>query len=108
MRSARRNLLLPPDNPRHVAARDEIPPQRQIPKPYVIHRENLDPAEITAIDGVPVVKLARALRQCAQAHLARDLLEQAARHDRSRGLLNTEEHAALVRELELESVGERA
>ena len=74
----------------------------------MIHREDLDPDEITAIQGVPVVKLARALRQCAQAHLARDLLEQAACHGRSRGLLSTEEHAALVRELDLEGVGGRA
>ncbi len=92
----------------HIAVPRTHRPQRQVPKAYVIHREDLSPAEITAIEGVPVVKFARALHQCAQAHLARDLLEQAARHGRSRGLLSADEHAALVRELDLEGVGGRA
>jgi hypothetical protein len=73
----------------------------------VIHCEDLDPAEIAAIEGIPVVKLAGALRQCAQAHLARDPLEQAVRHGRSRRLLSAEEHTALMRELELEGVSGR-
>jgi len=83
-------------------------PQRAIPKAYVIHREELDPAEVTAIEGVPVVKLASALRQCAQEHLGRDLLEQAARHGRARGLLSAQEHETLVREFALEGVSGRA
>jgi hypothetical protein len=74
----------------------------------VIHREDLDPDEITAIEEIPVVKLWCALHQCAQAHLARDLLEQAVRHGRSHGLLSAEEHAVLMRELEPEGVGGRA
>lgn len=92
----------------HVAVPRTHRPQRQVPKAYVIHREDLDPDEITAIEGVPVVKLGRALRQCAQSHLARDLLAQAVRHGRSRGLLSAKQHAALVRELDLEGVGGRA
>jgi predicted transcriptional regulator of viral defense system len=83
-------------------------PQRAIPRAYVIHREDLDPAEVTAIEGVPVVKLARALRQCARDHLGRDLLEQAVRHGRARGLLGAQEHETLVRELGLEGVSGRA
>ena len=57
---------------------------------------------------VPVVKLARALRQCAREHLGRDLLEQAARHGHARGLLSAQEHETLVRELALEGVNGRA
>lgn len=60
-------------------------PQRAIPKAYVIHREDLDPADVTSIEGIPVVKLTRALCQCAQEHLGRDLLEQAVRQGRARG-----------------------
>lgn len=74
----------------------------------MIHREDLDPAEVTAIEGVPVVKLARALRQWAREHLGRDLLEQAARHGHARGLLSAQEHETLVRELGLEGVSGRA
>lgn len=83
-------------------------PQRAIPRAYVIHREDLDPAEVTAIEGIPVVKLTPALRQCVQEHLGRDLLEQATRHGRARGLLSAQEHEALVRELGLEGISGRA
>jgi predicted transcriptional regulator of viral defense system len=92
----------------HIAVPRTHRPQRQVPKAYAIHREDLDPSEITSIEGVPVVKLARALHQCAQAHLPRDLLEQAVRHGRSRGPLSADEHAALMRELHLEGVGGQA
>ncbi len=92
----------------HITVPREHRPQREIPNGYVIHREDLDPADITAIEGVPVVKLALALRQSAQAHLGADLLEQAARHGRARGLLSATEHQALIRELGLERVAGRA
>jgi hypothetical protein len=63
---------------------------------------------VTAIEGVPVVKLARAIQQCAAAHLGGDLLEQALRHGRARGLLSSSEHDQLARELGLQDSGERA
>lgn len=81
--------------------------QREIPAAYVIHREDLDAAEVTAVEGVPVVRLARALRECARAHVGGDLLEQAARNGRARGLLSAAEHEALTRELGLEAAGAR-
>jgi predicted transcriptional regulator of viral defense system len=92
----------------HIIVPREHRPQREIPKMYVVHREHLDPAQVTAIEGIPVVKLAVALRQCARAHLGADLLEQAARHGRARGLLSAQEHQALIRELGLERVAGRA
>ncbi len=92
----------------HIAVPRWHRPQRAIPKAYVIHREDLDPAEVTAIEGVPVVKLGRAIRQCAEMNLGRDLLEQATRQGRGRGLLSSAEHGTLVEELELEGVGGRA
>jgi Transcriptional regulator, AbiEi antitoxin len=49
-----------------------------------------------------------AMQGCAGEHLGRDLLEQAARHGRARGLLSAQEHEALVRELGLEGVSGRA
>ncbi len=92
----------------HITVPRRHRPQREVPTAYVIHREDLNPADLTAIEGVPVVKLARAIRQCAEAHLGRDLLEQATRQGRSRGLLSADEHATLMRELALEGVGGRA
>ncbi|MGH2878499.1 MAG: type IV toxin-antitoxin system AbiEi family antitoxin domain-containing protein [Solirubrobacteraceae bacterium] len=92
----------------HIAVPRAHRPQRDIPKAYVIHREDLDLADITAIEGVPVVRLARAIRQCAELHVGRDLLEQAVRHGRSRGLLDAQEHQQLVQEFGLDRVGGRA
>ena len=65
----------------------------------MIHRENLLDAEVTAIEGIPVVTLERAVRESAAGHLSPDLLEQAVRHGRERGLLSTEQAAALIRDL---------
>jgi predicted transcriptional regulator of viral defense system len=80
-------------------------PQRELPGGYVIHREDLDPRDITAIEGVPVVTLERAIRQCAVAHVGRDLLEQAVRHGRERGLLRGQQARQLVEDLHLGQVG---
>lgn len=92
----------------HITVPRAHRPQRDIPKAYIIHREDLDPADVTAIEGVPVVRLVRAIRQSAELHVGRDLLEQAVRHGRSRGLLSANEHERLARELGLEKVGGRA
>jgi predicted transcriptional regulator of viral defense system len=92
----------------HITVPRAHRPQRMVPKAYVIHRKDLDPIEVTAIEGVPVVTLARAIRECASDHLGTDLLEQAVRHGRSRGLLSAGEHKRLIADLGLERVGERA
>jgi hypothetical protein len=54
---------------------------------------------VTAIEGVPVVALERAIRECAAEHLAADLLEQAIRHGRERGLLSDVRAAELATEI---------
>ena len=92
----------------HITVPRAHRPQRDIPKAYIIHREDLDPVNVTTIEGVPVVRLARAIRQSAEPHVGRDLLEQAVRHGRGRGLLTGEEQTRLARELELERIDGRA
>jgi predicted transcriptional regulator of viral defense system len=89
----------------HIAVPRQHRPQRKIPGGYVIHREDLDPKDITAIEGVPVVRLEKAIRQCAETHLGKDLLEQAVRHGRERGLLRSRQAEQLVDDLHLERVG---
>lgn len=79
-------------------------PQRALPGAYAIHREDLAPAEVDAIELVPVVTLACAIRECAADHVAADLLEQAVRAGAGRGLLDRQQAAALRRELELDRV----
>lgn len=80
-------------------------PQREVPKGYVIHREDLDPADVTTVEGVPVITLEKAIRQCAEMHVGRDLLEQAVRHGREQGLLRRAQAAALTADLGLDRVG---
>ncbi len=92
----------------HITVPRTHRPQRDIPKAYAIHREDLDPTDVTAIESIPVITLARAIRQCAETHLGRDLLEQATRHGRARGLISAHEHQQLTRELGLEHAGGRA
>ncbi len=88
----------------HITVPHAHRPQRQVPSAYVIHREDLLDHEVTTIEGVPVVTLERAVRECAAAHLAVDLLEQAVRHGRERGLLDAEQAGGLTGDLRIDRV----
>jgi predicted transcriptional regulator of viral defense system len=88
----------------HITVPRAHRPQRQVPRGYVIHREDLPEHDIAAIEGIPVVTLARAVEQCAAAHIGLDLLEQAVRTGRAHGLLSPEQAEALTRELGLDRV----
>ena len=85
----------------HVTVPREHRPQRQVPKAYVIHREDLDEAEVTAIEGVPLVSLERAIRECAADHLGLDLIKQAVRRGREKGLLSSAVADRLNQDLDL-------
>jgi predicted transcriptional regulator of viral defense system len=88
----------------HVTVPREHRPQRAVPMPYQLHREVLAPSDVTAIEGIPVVTLERAVRECAGDGLGADLLEQAVRNGRARGQLTAKQADALTRELGLEHV----
>jgi hypothetical protein len=74
-------------------------PQREVPARYALHRLDLDPLDVTEIEGVPVVTLERAIREGAAGNLAADLLEQAIRHGREHGLLSDAQADALAAEI---------
>lgn len=88
----------------HITVPQAHRAQRRVPAAYALHREDLDAADVTEIEGVPVVTLERAIRECAAVHLATDLLEQATRHGRDQGLLTANQAQALVAELEIDRV----
>lgn len=93
----------------HITVPRRHRPQRAVPAVYVIHREDLHDADVDAIEGIAVVTLERAIRECAADHLGLDLLEQAVRHGRERGLLRRTVADRLVADLGLARVGaERA
>jgi predicted transcriptional regulator of viral defense system len=84
-------------------------PQRTVPAGYVIHREDVDDDDVTTIEGIPVVTLERAVRQCAADHLGADLLEQAVRRGRTSGLLTAAQAGTLTGDLGLDRIAaERA
>lgn len=88
----------------HVTVPRAHRPQRAVPDAYVVHREDLAASEIDAIEGVPVVTLARAIAECARDGVGLDLLEQAVRAGTARGLLDPRQAVELRRDLGLDQV----
>lgn len=88
----------------HITVPSAHRTQREVPASYVVHREDLNPGEISEIEGVPVVTLERAIRDGAADGVALDLIEQAVRNGRDRGLLTAERAAALTSDLGLDRV----
>lgn len=88
----------------HITVPRAHRPQRTVPAAYVIHREDLGDHDATVIDGIPVVTLERAIRDCAADHLGPDLLEQAVRTGRAGGLLSGEQAAALMHDFDLGAI----
>jgi predicted transcriptional regulator of viral defense system len=78
--------------------------QREVPATYIVHRDDLDAGEISQMEGVPVVTLERAIRDCAADRVGLDLIEQAVRNGRGRGLLTPEQAAALTSDFGLDRV----
>jgi predicted transcriptional regulator of viral defense system len=72
---------------------------RKVPAAYVLHHEDLDDRDVTRHEGLPSVTPAKAIRQCHQAHLRRDLLRQALEDGKGRGLVTRTEYTALMHEL---------
>jgi predicted transcriptional regulator of viral defense system len=51
--------------------------RRRIPSAYVIHHADLEPNELSNLEGIPVTTAARAVRDCHRSHLGPALLRQA-------------------------------
>jgi predicted transcriptional regulator of viral defense system len=73
--------------------------RRTAPPAYRFHHEDLDENDITRHEGLPIVTPAKAIRQCHDAHLRRDLLRQAMDQARQRGLLGGGTYEELMREI---------
>lgn len=72
---------------------------RALPPGTVLHYANLEPGEITAVEGVPVTTAARAIRDCAAAGIGPALLRQALDDGRKTGWLQGGEADALQAQL---------
>jgi hypothetical protein len=65
----------------------------------ILHWEDLPEDAIGSVEGVPVTKAARSLRDCAEAHLGPALLRQAIDDGQREGWLAARESEALRNEL---------
>lgn len=84
----------------HVTVPRGHRPRRRQPLPGVIlHHSDLDPAEVTSIEGLPVTTAARTVRDCAAAQLGPALIRQAITDGRTKGWLAPAEAERLVAEL---------
>lgn len=83
--------------PKHYRLR-----RRETPTAYRLHHEDLDERDITHHEGLPIVTPAKAVRQCHETHLRRDLLRQAIEDAKQRGLLTRGAYDELMHELEFD------
>lgn len=61
--------------------------RKSLPSDYVVHKENVDPCDMSWWEQIPIVSLRKAIEQCIDAGLPDYLAEQAIDRARSRGLL---------------------
>lgn len=83
----------------HITVPRAHRPRREVPALYILHREDLKPEELTAYEGIPIVTVAKAIRQAHEAHLGPALVRTAIEDGRRRGLLKRAEAARLHEEL---------
>jgi predicted transcriptional regulator of viral defense system len=79
--------------------------RREAPPSYRFHHEDLDERDVTRHEGLPIVTPAKAIRQCHEANLRRDLLRQALEDAKQHGLLTRSAYDALMRELKFDPAG---
>jgi hypothetical protein len=88
----------------HVTIPFEPRLTRKPPDLYVIHKARLAERDRGVIEGVPVVTLAKAIRESGAMHTRPDLLRQAIDNGRRVGKLRPSVADELVEELGLERV----
>jgi predicted transcriptional regulator of viral defense system len=76
--------------------------RREAPPSYLFHHEDLDERDITRHEGLPIVTPAKAIRQCQDANLRRDLLRQALEDAKQHGLVTRSAYGELMHELEFD------
>lgn len=73
--------------------------RRQVPGVLVLHWADLPEEDVGSVEGVPVTKAARTIRDCAEAHIGPALLRQALEDGIRTGWLRQKEAEGLKREL---------
>ena len=74
-------------------------PRRQPPPGVVLHFADLTPVDVGSVEGLPVTKAARAIRDVAEANIGPALIRQAINDARQKGWLEPKDADALMHEL---------
>ncbi len=82
----------------HISVPADYRVRRDVPRMYKLHRRDLDPAEVTLHEGIPIVTVYRAIRDGMEARLGGHLIDQAIDTARRRGLLAPEQLNALTQQ----------
>jgi len=75
----------------HITVPRNYRTRRVLPKPYVLHRNNLEPSDIILVESVRVTSARRTILDCIDAHIGADLLLQAIEQGFRRGHLNRQQ-----------------
>ena len=81
-----------------VSARRRI--VREVPRGYVIHREDLPPDQVTWWQGIPTVTPAAAIRQCLESGVPTYLIRQAIERSARTGAVLAPDRESLTRLME--------
>lgn len=88
----------------HLSVPAGYRPRREVPAPYVLHRRDLHGRSVTALEGIPIVTVERAILDGIEEHLPARLIEQAIVNAAQRGLLAAERIAELRGRLQAPAV----
>lgn len=83
----------------HIVIPPEHRVRRAVPAAYRVRHELLDPDDVTAFEGLPIVTPARAIRQAAADHLGPALIAQAIDQGEQNGRVTRRLATELRREL---------
>jgi predicted transcriptional regulator of viral defense system len=83
----------------HVTVPKAYRTHREIPSLYVLHRDEVADVDRSSVDGIPVVSVAKAIRQVHEQHLRHSLVDQAIDDAEREGWLRRRQADQLRREL---------
>lgn len=82
----------------HIAVPADYRVRRDVPRMYQLHRRDLDPADVTLHEGIPIVTVYRAILDGIEAKLGGHLIDQAIDTAQRHGLLAPDQLNALTRQ----------
>ncbi|MBZ0152453.1 MAG: type IV toxin-antitoxin system AbiEi family antitoxin domain-containing protein [Planctomycetes bacterium] len=73
----------------------------RIPEGLILHHDDLADSARTWVEVVPVTTARQAISECIVAHVSPELIEQAIRQARQRGLISSEDNKSLMSQLRM-------